>query len=658
MHKASFFPKMAAQSIHRNGRFYLPYLLTCSLSVAMFYSMLFLGESSRDVMSTWASVSIILNFGAVIIGIFSTILLFYTNSFLMKQRRRELGLYNILGMEKRHIARVLFWETLISALISLLVGLAGGVLFSKLLLLLLMQLMRGAVPFGFHVSRLGVMGSIIVFAAIYFLNLLANLIRVGRTRPIELLRSGSVGEREPRTRWLMALLGLASLGTGYWIANTVETPLQAISNFFLAVLLVIIGTYFIFIAGSIAILKLLRRNRRYYYKARHFVAVSGMLHRMKRNAAGLASICILSTMVLVTVSSTLCLYLGSEQTLDKLYPSDITLMFYGENIGYHEEVQEELRQLAQEQGIEISSMQALRVVELPLAGGREELHQKDSAGEHTIGVLLLCADDYLQATGQELTLAPDEALVRDETSFGLAREFTLLGTPLQLQGTVTEDVLLPSLDLYYEDWLILAVPEQTLMELLQRSPLAPEMLDLRIGINFDASDAEILDFQAVMQQHFFGTGGHAAQYEAAMMDCRAEIAEEYYTLYGGFFFLGIFLGTLFLLATALIIYYKQISEGYEDAGRFEIMHKVGMSQQETRKSIHSQILTVFFLPLVAAGVHICAAFRMIVRMLRSFSLYDVQLFALSCLGCFVAFGVIYCLIYLATARAYYQIVKL
>ncbi len=574
MRKHGFYARLAAQNMKKNGKYYLPYLLTCSGAAAMFYTMFFLSENQGiNALQGSGYVLTMLWLGSGIIGIFSAIVLFYTNSFLMKQRKKELGLYNILGMEKRHIARFLFWETAYTAFVGILGGLALGILLSKLMLLILCAILRAGVPFGFFVSGQGVWWTAVVFCAIFLLSLLTNLGRIGKSQPIELLRGGNAGDREPKTRWLAAVAGTVTLIAGYVIALMVKTPLAALGLFFVAVLLVIIGTYCLFMAGSIAVLKLLRRNKAYYYQTKHFTAVSGMLHRMKRNAAGLASVCILSTMVLVTVSTTVCLYLGMEEVLDMLYPRDVHLLMVESDQESMYAMVTAVEEEADRLGIEISE----------LAWACYYPGENDLGNTQFIG-------DKLKA---------------------------------------------------YQDGLVLSAEGQAY------PPTA------YVGFNVAGGKAP-----AELREALSGLlNSGAFRFQYGYVDERDKMAGETYAMLGGFFFIGLLLGFLFLMATALIIYYKQVSEGYEDAEGFRIMQQVGMNEQEVRGSIHSQVMMVFFLPLFAAGVHIAFAFNMITRLLTIFSLNNVGLFALCCLGTFLVFAAIYAAIYGWTAKAYYQIVK-
>ena len=574
MRKLGFYPRLAARSLRLNRKFYLPFLLSGAVSAAMLYDILFLNMNRGIYQMKGANaVQGLLGFGAMVVAIFSFALLCYTNGFLMKRRQKELGLYNILGMEKRHMARLLFWETVYSALLCVGGGLLLGILLSKLFLLLLCAVMQAEVPFGFEVPSAAVTYTIVGFGAIFLLNYLMNLFRLGRVKPIELLRGTESGDREPKTKWLVALLGVITMGAGYFLSLTVSDPLNALFLFFLAVILVIVGTYCLFTAGSIALLKALRKNKAYYYQTRHFTAVSGMLHRMKRNAAGLASICILSTMVLVTVSTTLCLYVGVDEMLDLMYCRDVQTYV---NRGAPEDlpkVKALYERKAAELGVEMKDFAALCFY----APATEYANNRTDI------------EPYLpQADGADPVGDPSDGPLRVYVGCNLA----------------------PDADAS-----------------LFAASVAVGTRDLPLSSSWYFTE-----------------------------DCRAGRTDFWASL-GGFFFIGLFLGSLFLMAAVLIVYYKQVSEGYEDARSFLIMQQVGMTESEVKSSITSQISLVFFLPLLAAACHTAGAFPMTKKILMLFGLSNTGLFLLCSVATLLVFAVVYFLIYRLTAREYYRIVK-
>ena len=646
MHKGGFFPRLALVNLVRNSRYYGPYLLSCGALAAMYYILRFLtwNEVIQTVRGA-AYLQVMMSIGCFVVALFSAVLLLYANSFVMKRRQKELGLYNILGLEKRHIAALCFWETLLCAAVVIPGGIAAGILLSKLILLLLLKLVQIPVQFGFSVSVRGVGETAALLGVLFLLALLWNLLRLGRSRPIELLHSDSAGEREPKTKRLLAVLGLAALLGGYAIALTTRNPVNALMLFFVAVILVMLGTYCLFTAGSIALLKRLRANKGFYYQTHHFTAISGLLYRMKQNAVGLANICILACMVLVTVSGTLCLYLGAEKSLDGKYPDDIlvtqTLKDDTDPAATLDLVQRTVadagRQMADLRYETSASFHARYSGNTLLA----DLDRPGTAAE----VTFLTADEYQRLTGNPVDLGENEVLVCTE-GLTLPEDFYFEDVPLHVKARLDT---FPAGDISYAD-----TGGMTALGLVADDAFAACLADMdlvsksfRIRFDLDGTDQEKLDCAESLL---------AASNGAFSVRSRQDMAVEFYTMYGGFLFLGIFLGLLFLLATVLIIYYKQVSEGYEDQRRYQIMQQVGMSPREVALSIRGQILLVFFLPLLTAGLHILVAFPMICRILELFSLYDTRLFAICTAGTLAAFAAVYALVYGLTARTYERIV--
>ena len=645
MGKRSFFPRLALVNLLRNGRYYGPYLLSCGALAAMYYILRFLtwNEVIQTVRGA-AYLQSMMSIGCFVVVLFSAVLLLYANSFVMKRRQRELGLYNILGLEKRHIAALCFWETVLCAAAVIPGGIAAGILLSKLILLLLLKLVQIPVQSGFSVSVRGMGETATLLGMLFLLALLWNLLRLGRSRPIELLHSDSAGEREPKTKRLLAVLGLAALLGGYAIAVTTRNPVNALMLFFVAVILVMLGTYCLFTAGSIALLKRLRANKGFYYQTRHFTAVSGLLYRMKQNAVGLANICILACMVLVTVSGTLCLYLGAEKSLDSKYPDDI-LVTQTLEAGIDPTTTLELvRQTVADTGRQVTDLRYESSASFRARySGNTLLNNIDQSGLLT-KVTVLTAGEYSRLTGDAVTLEENEVLACADGELQLPETFLYEGIPIRVKARLDSFPAGDSAIVSNEVTLGL-VADGALAEHLMNMDLARRTF--RIHLNTDGTDSEKLACAKAILAVSDGAYGVAS---------RQEMAEEFYAMYGGFLFLGIFLGLMFLLATVLIIYYKQISEGYEDQRRYQIMQQVGMSRREVGASIRGQILLVFFLPLLAAGLHILAAFPMLCRILELFGLYDVSLFALCTAGTLAVFAAVYALVYGLTARTYERIV--
>lgn len=656
---------MAAGNLVRNRRFEFPYLLTGLITVAMFYNMTFLTfhEELKN-MPGGATIPTIMNLGTMVVGLFAVIFLLYTNTFLMKRRHKEIGLYNILGMSKRHIAVVMLWETVYTCLITVVGGLLLGILLSKLMLLLLYKILFFSVSFGFMVSWKSVGITAVLFVAIYLVALLLNLLHVHLSKPVELLKGGSVGEKEPKTKVLLAILGVVTLGAGYYIAITTESPLEALMLFFLAVILVIIGTYCLFTAGSIAFLKAMKKRKNYYYQAKHFIGISGMLYRMKQNAVGLANICILSTMVLVMISTCVCLYIGTGDALNAMYPHDIIYSQSWQDSGNRskEEVRVQIQEALDKAGMEPTHVQEVDQLttvnsmpeEATLGGVDPNAGVMDLS--NTVTTLVVTAEGYRQMTGNTLNLAPGEAAIYTTESQGEWEQISFLGLSFSIKTWLPEAPAI-TVEGYSERYIFLVVADDAAMEAVYQQ----QMLDggglasniyWEYSLDFDGvSKEEMLQlYQTLRSSVLSDTGDNT-------LSCRDAQEVDFYSLYGSLLFLGLFLGALFLMATVLIIYYKQISEGYEDKERFAIMEKVGMSQQQVRTAIRSQVRMVFFLPLLGAIIHLAASFKMISKLMAALGLQNIPLFALCCVGTVAAFAVGYFIIYHLTARTYYKIVR-
>ena len=647
MGKRSFFPRLALVNLVRNSRYYGPYLLSCGALAAMYYILRFLtwNEVIQTVRGA-AYLQVMMSIGCFVVALFSTVLLLYANSFVMKRRQKELGLYNILGLEKRHIAALCFWETLLCAAVVIPGGIAAGILLSKLILLLLLKLVQIPVQFGFSVSVRGVGETAVLLGVLFLLALLWNLLRLGRSRPIELLHSDSAGEREPKTKRLLAVLGLAALLGGYAIALTTRNPVNALMLFFVAVILVMLGTYCLFTAGSIALLKRLRANKGFYYQTRHFTAISGLLYRMKQNAVGLANICILACMVLVTVSGTLCLYLGAEKSLDGRYPDDILVTQTLKDDTDPAATLDLVQRTVADAGRQMADLRYETSASFHARYSGNTLLTDMSQSGLLTEITVLTAEEYSRLTGETVALGENQVLAYADGDFQLPETFfyEYEEAPIQVKARLDS---FPAGDsaIVTNEVMLGLVADGTLAEHLMNTDLARRTF--RIHLNTDGADSEKLACAKAVLAVSDGRYGVAS---------RQEMAEEFYAMYGGFLFLGIFLGLLFLMATVLIIYYKQVSEGYEDQRRYQIMQQVGMSRREVGASIRGQILLVFFLPLLTAGLHILAAFPMLRRILELFGLHEVGMFALCTAGTLAVFAAVYALVYGLTARTYERIV--
>lgn len=643
------FAKLAVTNLKKNYRTYIPYILSCIGTIMMYYMMHAISiNKGLDTMRGAMSLKMVLTLGTYIIAIFSALLLFYTNSFLIKRRKKEIGLYNILGMEKKHISRILSFETLYSAGISLVLGLIGGFILFKLMFLVLENILNFPIALKFSISVPSMVWTLILFSCIFLASLCFNLFQIHLSNPIELLNGGKVGEKEPKSKWILALTGLLCLSAGYYIALTTEKPLQALQLFFLAVILVIIGTYALFIAGSIAILKILRKNKNFYYKPNHFISISGMIYRMKQNAAGLANICILSTMVLVMLSTTGSMYFGLDDVMDTRFPKDFSAESWNADNQQIEKIKSMLEQEANRYHITMKDKLEYRSQSL-------YYDLTEDGNEDSINFMPL--SEYNRLAGTSLSLGNNEALVYCMSGKIKDNQIHMGSYHYKIKERLQKFPIARSGSAYMVDvfYIILAdqndivsVVNQINLDDKYSKPISN--LSYRYLFDIKGKQQDMDAFGINARKNVIGLG-------STTVYSKQESRESFYATYGGLFFLGIFLGILFLSATVLIIYYKQISEGFDDKERFQIMQKVGMSKKEIQHSILSQILGVFFLPLIMAVIHIAFAFKIITKLLFLLNLANLTLFFLCTVGTVVIFAVIYAVVYILTAKVYYKIVS-
>ncbi len=635
-----------------------------------------------DAMHGGGTMAVVLMLGTWVIALFSLLFLLYTNSFLIRRRNKEFGLYNILGMNKANLSRILLWETLLSAVFALAVGLACGLLLSKLAELFLLHMAGEKVGYALSADPQSIGMAVLFFGVIFALLLIVSLARVHLTKPLDLLRSETAGEKPPKANWIPAGAGVLILGLAYYLAVSIEAPLTALMIFFLAVLMVIVATYLLFIAGSVALCKLLQKNKSYYYKAAHFVSVSSMAFRMKRNGAGLASICILATMVLVMLSSTSCLYFGGEDAMRDQYPYD--LGFY---VKYPdpadctpdalERLVETIRPAAQGKErnlLAYSNMEISGAFEngaLDVSGYSrytEVLTASASVMERIRTVCILPLSDYNRLAGTDLTLAPGEALVWSSGKRYAEDTLSIEGCrTLKVRGTLKEppfrfsssDLVVTVYCVVIPDWADFTGELDAYVRSLNDPMIA---VTPKQYCSFDlpgvSAEEQIRIMNAGFDALIAENGGEAQKIWSGLSAYSYEAnRDDFFSTYGSLFFLGIILSLTFIAAAALIIYYKQLSEGYEDVGRFGIMQKVGMTKQEIRSAVNSQVLTVFFAPLLLAGLHLAFAFPFVQKIIRLFGVTNTPLLIATSVVCFLAFALFYVFVYRATARAYYTIVS-
>jgi putative ABC transport system permease protein len=665
------YQRLAITNIKNNYRTYVPYILTCIGTVMMYFIIHALSiDKGLANMYGGDMTQTLLMLGTWVVAIFAIIFLTYTNSFLMKRRKKEFGLFNILGMEKKHISKIIFYETLFIAFFSLALGILLGILLSKLSLLILIKFMNFNVYFGFSISFKTIIATLSLFGVIFAFILLNNLRQIHLSKPVELLKGGQVGEKEPKTKWLLSIAGFACLGIGYYLAITAKMSNETLIIFFIAVILVIIGTYLVFTTGSIMILKILRRNKNYYYKTKHFISVSGMIYRMKQNAVGLSNICILSTMVLVMLSSTVSLYIGIEDVIKTNFPRNIKINLYEYNSQLNDNVQKLISETLDKHNMKASNKVTYKYINFNINLDKNEfkLSTDNNFGEFKKMIYLIPLEDYNKMSNSKIELKDDEILMYSsgekfnyDSIIMFKNEYKIKEHLKHFEnndraGSSVETLCIITNNIDNLNNLLAKEAEQA-----NKTPnRGTEKFTPCYYIAFDLDGS--IDEQQVFYDDLSDNFAKKVRLESEKafsfhIISSADGAKKTYNLFGGLFFLGIFLGLVFIMATVLIMYYKQISEGYDDKERFEIMKKVGMSHSEIRSSIRSQVLIVFFLPIVAAGIHIAFAFPIITKILRMIYLTNTGLFAICTVASILIFTVFYAIVYALTARTYYRLVK-
>lgn len=680
MKKPLLYPKLAWQGIRKNAEMYLPYLLMGILMVGVSYIMNYLTRPAlMGALSMGGTTLMVLQMGKIVISVFSVIFLYYCNSFLIRRRMKEFGLYNILGMGKGNIARVMLWETLLTALLVFAGGLLLGLSLSRLVEMALINLLHAdyTVPMELFYPD-GVTWVLLLFGGIYVLILLANLLRMRLSNPVALLKSENTGEKPPKANWFFGLIGLLILLSAYYVAAVSQSPLETLIFFFIAVLMVIVATYLLLVSGSVTLCRMLRRNKRYYYQTRHFISVSAMAYRMKRNGAGMATICILCTMVLVILTSTVCLYGGTDSMVDAICPQDINLTIGleardgEENWKRLDAMQQMALDVTEEMGLtpeNITSQRALVATGKVQNGDYGIITDADSLKANVLELTVYPLSVYEQATGETVTLADRELLYASFKTNETFSSMSFYGSaPYRMIHAEKElPKRLLSAD-YRSAWGCLVVFtndaeafRSEITALVGEKSGEAMMMD-RLALHFDLASEADTDTQEKLVKTLRSeamklTGKDFYGMSSLSVDTRSLCRRNYLSLFGGLFFLGMVLGPLFSIAAVLIMYYKQICEGYEDAERFAVMRKVGLTDAEIRRSVNSQVLTVFFAPLLMAGLHMLFAMPMIRLILWAFGLHNDSLFYGIGIGCYVVFAVIYALMYLLTSRRYYRIVR-
>lgn len=667
------YPKLAWEGIRKNKRLYVPYIAMGALMVMMFYLLRFLQDSPViGVMRGAVTLSTVLSMGYAVIAIFSIIFLFYTNSFLIRQRYREFGLYNILGMNKQNVCMIMVWESIFVGSIAIVTGLAAGILLSKGAELVLFNLVHMDISFDLRISAVSVFYTITGYIIIYLILLLNSVIKVWFAKPLDLLKSNRVGEKMPKRTWVYAAVGMVLLGAAYYLAVSIKEPLTALMYFFLAVIMVIIGTYALFMAGSVVLCRILQKNKRYYYQPNHFISVSSMMYRMKRNGAGLASICILLTMVLVMLSSTTSLYFGIEDSLVGRYPHSVNVVVgFSDVEDLNSENLKKLYEAVRENSPEVKETDCYTMgctsglfsdqgINLDVTSVDVSINDYEQVG--TLQVMSL--EEYNRLCDADETLNADECLLYANRITYDSDTFTIVdGSSYKVKKMLDNCVKDGDLDSMMNPSMIMVVSDfeeclKTVSDFRTRTEGTVMALRWKCGYDVESTEQETKEAEAIEES--LARLSETKSVDGLIfysVDSREDNRESFYDLNGSLFFLGIVLSTVFLLAAVMIIYYKQLSEGYEDYTRYEIMQKVGMTKQDIRKSINSQMLTVFFSPLLMAGLHLCFAFPFLWKIMMMFGLNNRTLIIAITVICYIIFGIFYAVVYKITSNLYFHIVS-
>ena len=675
--KNGLYLKLSVNGIKKNKKLYLPYLITCICMVMMFYLIDYLAVSPQFAkIKGGDTMQMILGFGSGVIAIFSLILLYYTNSFLIRRRQREFGLYHILGMGKIDLVKIMVFENLLISVVTIAGGIVGGILFSKLGELLAAKILGSNAGLSMKISVPALVATALLFLAIFALIMLRMIVSVYRLKPVELLRSEKTGEKPPKANWIFAVIGLLLLGVAYYLSLTIKDPLAAMVWFMVAVVLVILATYLLFIAGSVAFCKMMQKKKGYYYKTNHFISISSMIYRMKRNGAGLASICILSTMVLVMVSSTTSLYLSMEHGLNLRYPKSVQIEMYT-NPEQTEEMKETqngqivdlVQNVLKEHNQTAENPENYRMLTVSGIASKNEIYfnPENAPGvngvntfDHLKMIYALPMEEYNRIMGTNLELASGEAyLYTKDSDFAYDQIMVENSGTWSIKGYLDKMISNGNDVSNMNSSLYLVVPGLEDIKALEEGNVSGSYEKWYYNFDLSCGDEEQIKIQNEIEEKINALAEQESDsiFFGVSTDSRAASRADYQALYGGLFFLGILLGVVFILGMVLIIYYKQITEGYEDQDRFQILMKVGMTPKEVRQTINSQVMTVFFLPLVVAGIHTAFAFPMIEKMVQLLAFTDRKFLILVTVCSYLVFALFYIIVYLVTSKQYYKIVS-
>ena len=666
-----FYSKFALNNLVKNKKFIIPYVLSAIFTIMSFYilSSLAFGDNLNKLPNGIDATKQVLSFGIIVIALFSVIFLFYTYSFLVKRRVKEFGLYSVLGMTKKQIAKILVLETIFIAVTTIVLGIGLGIIFDKLMLLVLLKLFSAGVSFGFSITPIAIVFSVLLFGGIYFLLLLYTVIKIARLRIVALLKDENKGEKEPKSRWILAIIGLALIGYGYYTAQTVQNPIKALLVFFYAVVAVIIGTYLVFMAVSITVLKIMKNNKNFYYKPKNFISVSGLLYRMKRNAVGLANICILSTMVLVTMGSTSALYAGMEKSYNERFPRQIMVEGYNSTSDKLKEIENNAKISAKEVGTEIQDIVAYN--SLPMVGRlvEDKFNFESNVGVDLSNVKMIVVlelKDYNKVANKNKTLESNEILLHiDKKGNYNHNNISLNGSDYKIKEKLSEfpgalgSAAANFMDTYYA---VVKDDKEVTKLATKLTELSSKELEKR-GISIQTGTPTLQNYVAfnikdtTKEAKVIENFKKLEEGESVSIEGKEENRLTFRGVFASFLFIGVFISLIFVTSQVVIMYYKQISEGYEDKGNFEIMRKVGITDKQIKQSIRSQVLLIFFSPLIIATLHTIVAYPFIEKILRLFLITDNSIFLQALAVTIVVFAIFYLIVYAITSKIYYRIIK-
>ena len=654
------YEKMAVSNILKNGKIYLPYLLTVMGSMMFYFLLTSIGsnpaifnmETGTGAFKGALTLCGIIQSGAFVSATFIFIFLLYANSFVLKHQKKQLGLYRILGIERRHMIKIIFVEVLFIFGIGLVSGLFLGILFDKLMLVVLFKIIGQPVQEGFSTNFNAVLHTLVLILVIAAIILVYNVLSVIFTKDIDLLKSEKAGEKEPKNRPLYTTLGLIVLAAGYYIALKNSNSGAAINNFIPAAFCVMYATYVLFISGSISLLKLLKKNKKFYYTTKHFISVSGMIYRMKQNAAGLATICVLSTGAIIVLSAGVSLYANGERGINEQFPREI--QFYAQTVS-GDFVEETIKDTMNEQGFSLEGMvrcsYGTSIFEKTETGIKEMESAQFTGFDNIPDTYILTIDEYNRFNNTDEILNDGEILLYSSNKFYTKDTLSYKDKTYKIKGMADDSCLdyITNYSMSLFSKLLIIVPNEDVFNQF----MSASYDSVITWIGFDSSEdiEEIISVANTVNEALIANG-LTSEFKIKQIE-----QDEFYSMYGGILFVGAVLGVLFILSTVMIIYYKQISEGFEDKERFIIMQKVGLSKEEIKGVIHSQIMMVFFIPLITAIVHSAVALKIVAKCLEMVVAVHLPTFVISVAVTCVVFSIVYMVVYKITSKEYYKIVN-